>query len=154
MFSFPSLLKPPHHSHITPTKPPPHPRPLAPYPHLLVLILLPSFHSPLTLLNTEPHRSMDLPWIFPDLLFLPWTPISGSFPKFLFPCFTFISALLLPCHHVFPHLASILDPLYHHRLPFHTDSLSPCHHSSFLLIKLHYDSFPMTHSYFPSYINP
>ena len=51
----------PHHSHSTPTRPPPHPYPLAPYPRLFTLLLLLSFPSPLTLLNTKPCRSMDLP---------------------------------------------------------------------------------------------
>ena len=45
-----------------------------------VLVLFLSFPSPPTLLNTEPCRSMDLPQIFPDLLFFPRTPISGSSP--------------------------------------------------------------------------
>ena len=72
----------------------------------------------------------------------------NSLPLFPFSCFTFLSAPLLPCHHASPYLASIFDPLYHHRLPFHIDSSSLSHCSSFLLIGLHYDTFPMTHSSF------
>ena len=64
--------------------------------------------------------------------------------------------------HVFPYLTSIFDPLYHHLLLFHTDSLSFSHSSSFLLIELHYDSFSwLIASYtawsvhlVPRYINP
>ena len=109
------------------------------HPHHFVLDLFPSFPSPPTLLNTEPHRSMDLPR----------SPLSSTDTHlWAFPCFTFISAPLLPCHHVFPSLASIFDPLYHHQLPFHVNSFTLCHRPSFLLIELHYDSFPMTHSFF------
>ena len=42
-----------------------------------------------------------------------------------------------------------LIPRITNRIPFHIDSLSLCHQSSFLLIQFHYDSFPMTHSFFP-----
>ena len=122
------------------------PSPLQPHPSL-------SPPSP-TLLNTKPHRSMDLPWIFPDLLFFPQTPISRSFPSFpsldsplsLHPCFliTMCSLILLlsliPCTTIdFPftltHLHFVIDLLSY-------SSNSTMTHSPWLIASS------------PSYINP
>ena len=107
------------------------------------------------------RSSLDLPQI---------SPLSHGHPSpglslLPFSCsshFTFFSAPLLLCHLTSPYLTSIFDPLYHHLLLFHTDSLSFSHSSSFLLIELHYDSFSwLIASYtawsvhlVPRYINP
>ena len=62
---FSSLLKPLVAPIRHPQDPPPWPYPQALYPHLFVLVLVLSFPSPPTLLNTKLCRSIDLPWIFP-----------------------------------------------------------------------------------------
>ena len=110
-------------------------------------LLVPFPLLPPTPLNTELLRSMDLPWISPGsplrlmdthLRVFPCFPslVSPSSPH---PCFSVTShhrillLSLIPC---------ITINFFSHWLVFTLSS------SSFLLIKLHYDSFPMTHSSF------
>ena len=126
-------------------------------PHITVLVSSSPLPSPCPLRQHLPSlyflrhpwtpNSLDL-WIFPgsplDLPFVSQTPVSGSF---------LASPILLLLSHLHlrtpasqsPYLASIFDPLYHHWLLWLILTLSS---SSFLLIELYYDSFPMTHSFF------
>ena len=109
-FSFPSLLRHPHHSPLDTHRTPPHLSSLSslqPRPPSLI-----SFSS-----DTPEHHTPTALWIFPGS-----SQISSSShghpspgPSLIpFPCFTFISTPLLPYHHAFPYLASIFDPQYHH----------------------------------------
>ena len=86
-----------------------YPRPRHPPSPSLSLILvprslrqhLPSFHSPIlppTPLNTEPLRSMDLPWISPGSPLRLTDTHLRVLPFSCFPCFTFVSAPLLLSH--------------------------------------------------------
>ena len=155
MFSFPCSSSPsfvtPHPPLGTPTRLP------------LVLLLIPhTSQSSLTLLNTKllprlcllltmdthlwvfslfpcfsiPSQSMELLPIFP-----------GTSPCLLFHLHLLVSFIIL-----LSYLWSLVTPLASLDI-FHFDSSLLHHWTSFLFIMLHYDSFLMTHSSTPLYIN-
>ena len=117
-FSFPLLLSHPHRSPLDTHRTPPLCPPLISLTLGTPCCPCPSTLLPLpTFLNTEPPRSMDLPWISPGS---PLQPTDTHLR--VFSCFPSFASLispstphpLLPYHFAFPYLASIFDPLYYH----------------------------------------